>query len=347
MQAAEIRKEQKEINFLTRIISAPADARASFVARAGAALASAGYTGSHSEQQRLQAEQRSLNAEWKRLDEDRAAREARERQEYAELASVSKRLRDLEERAVEDRKRAPASSRDYREHADMLRTNKQNRLGTEAVSSDERQRGRGARSGQGDGKENRQKLDYRPPPYPTPPGHGRPGPARGSTGGEQDARRRGEHRDYLPESELEGEGRLPGERGALEREGVWEGARKNEDSGRRDYVGSITGGGFLQSVREGEGEGERTWNGEGNRAKLDYRPPPYPTPPGHGRPGPARGASGEEEEGREGDVQRNLEDLRLYYNRGEELREAQRNDRHAEERYEGYPPAPPCSSLDT
>jgi len=176
VQAAEIRKEQKEINFLTRIISAPADARASFVARAGAALASAGYTGSHSEQQRLQAEQRSLNAEWKRLDEDRAAREARERQEYAELASVSKRLRDLEERAVEDRKRAPASSRDYREHADMLRTNKQNRLGTEAVSSDERQRGRGARSGQGDGKENRQKLDYRPPPTRPPPGTGGLGP---------------------------------------------------------------------------------------------------------------------------------------------------------------------------
>ena len=353
-QAAEIRKEQKEINFLTGIISAPADDRASFVARAGAALASVGYTGSHSEKQRLQAEQRRLNAEWKRLDEHRAAREARERQEYAELASVSKRLRDLEEREVEDRKRAPASLRDHREHADMLRT-KANSLGTarsdEAVSSDGRQRGRGARSGQGDGEESRQKLDYRPPPYPTPPGHGRPGPARGSTGGEQDARRRGENRDYLPETELEGEGRLPGERAALEREGVWEGERKNEDSGRRDYVGSIAGGGFLRSVREGEREGvregeregERTWHGEGNRAKLDYRPPPYPTPPGHGRPGPARGGSGEE--GREGGVQRNLEDLRLYYNRGEELREARRNDRHAEERYERYRP-PPLLSLD-
>ncbi len=70
-------------------------------------------------------------------------------------------------------------------------------------------------------------------------------PGRSPLQSPKDARRRGEHRDYLPETELEGEGRLPGERAALEREGVWEGERKNEDSGRRDYVGSITGGGFL------------------------------------------------------------------------------------------------------
>jgi hypothetical protein len=67
------------------------------------------------------------------------------------------------------------------------------------------------------------------------------------------------NRDYLPETELEGEGRLPGERATLEREGVWEGERKNEDSGRRDYVGSIAGGGFLAAGKGMARRAGRSW----------------------------------------------------------------------------------------
>ena len=76
--------------------------------------------------------------------------------------------------------------------------------------------------------------------------------------------------------------------------------------------------------------------------QLDHRPPPYPTPPGHGRPGPTAREQLQEEmslrETRDEDRERERMQLdhRWYYNRGEELREAQQEEVRREERWGHY-----------
>ena len=69
------------------------------------------------------------------------------------------------------------------------------------------------------------------------------------------------------------------------------------------------------------------------RPKLDFRPPPYPHPPGRGRP--ATGEQDHEEVARELKRARSA-DERLYYNKGEELREAERDERHRDERWSHF-----------
>lgn len=126
------------------------------ISQIGKRLQEAGYTGSRSEQARIKSEQETLAKGWHELDKHRAEREESARSEAAELSTISRRLKDLEHLEEEDR----AGSRQD-EHQARLRV-----LRGLADSL-------GAGHSQGRSKDER-KLDFRPPPYPHPPGHGRP-----------------------------------------------------------------------------------------------------------------------------------------------------------------------------
>jgi len=121
----------------------------------GKKLEAAGYTGSRSEQEKIKSQQKSLEEGWNALDERRAQREERARSEEAELTSISERLKDLEKLEEDDRDGSREGG--HEERMRVLRGLADNL------------------SGQFEGRsENRPELDMRPPPYPHPPGHGRP-----------------------------------------------------------------------------------------------------------------------------------------------------------------------------
>lgn len=170
-QAKELEAENNEIDFLKKTISASSEvlpAGADAISQIGKRLQAAGYTGSAAEQARIKSEQQTLEHGWRELDQRRAEREESARSEAAELSAISKRLKDLEDLEEEDR----VGSRKG-EHEERLRV-----LRGLADSL-------GAGRGRG-GSKQQPKLDFRPPPYPHPPGHGRPAQGAGDDHGDGD-----------------------------------------------------------------------------------------------------------------------------------------------------------------
>jgi len=120
-QAVELKDEQKEINLLKTIVSASVPKGKSFASFAAKALASAGYTGSRSDSERLDVEKRELDKGWAELRKRKDERSEREQAENDEFASISKRLEDLEAREASDRTTAVSSS-DHAQHMKVTST---------------------------------------------------------------------------------------------------------------------------------------------------------------------------------------------------------------------------------
>ena len=310
VQANELKAEGKEIRFLEDTMSAHKSNGASFVSYLGKTLASAGFTGSSRERLRLKEERRNLAAGWAALDKKRAARAAHKQAEDEEFAAISRRLQDLEKRQEEDTvmasSRRGAHDQNMKVSASVLRPDVD---GLQILQPPSRHM-QTFRETCADMARKVQVL------------HGLVGTlrqqgdgGRGRADAENEARG-GRREDKGAEQSRDGRGYS-----AQEARRIDEAEQSTHYSSRLHQQAAMR----VEDRRQG--------------SQLDFRPPPYPHPPGHGRPG--QGGAREQQEHQQGQQdlsrnqhrraversdeereRRNLDEDLLYYNKAEEVREA-------------------------
>jgi len=310
VQANELKAEGKEIRFLEDTMSAHKSNGASFVSYLGKTLASAGFTGSSRERLRLKEERRNLAAGWAALDKKRAARAAHKQAEDEEFAAISRRLQELEKRQEEDSvmasSRRGAHDQNMKVSASVLRPHVD---GLQILLPPSRHM-QTFRETCADMARKMQVL------------HGLVGTlrqqgdgGRGRADAENEARG-GRREDKGAEQSRDGRGYS-----AQEARRIDEAEQSTHYSSRLHQQAAMR----VEDRRQG--------------SQLDFRPPPYPHPPGHGRPG--QGGAREQQEHQQGQQvlsrnqhrraversdgereRRNLDDDLLYYNKAEEVREA-------------------------
>jgi len=310
VQANELKAEGKEIRFLEDTMSAHKSNGASFVSYLGKTLASAGFTGSSRERLRLKEERRNLAAGWAALDKKRAARAAHKQAEDEEFAAISRRLQDLEKRQEEDTvmasSRRGAHDQNMKVSASVLRPDVD---GLQILQPPSRHM-QTFRETCADMARKMQVL------------HGLVGTlrqqgdgGRGRADAENEARG-GRREDKGAEQSRDGRGYS-----AQEARRIDEAEQSTHYSSRLHQQAAMR----VEDRRQG--------------SQLDFRPPPYPHPPGHGRPG--QGGAREQQEHQQGQQdlsrnqhrraversdeereRRNLDEDLLYYNKAEEVREA-------------------------
>ena len=310
VQANELKAEGKEIRFLEDTMSEQKTKGARFVSYVGKTLASAGFTGSSRERLRLKEERRNLAAGWAALDKKRAARAAHKQAEDEEFAAISRRLQELEKRQEEDTvmasSRRGAHDQNMKVSASVLRPDVD---GLQILQPHSRHM-QTFRQICADIARKVQVL------------HGLVGTlrqqgdgGRGRADAENEARG-GRREDKGAEQSRDGEGYTGQE------------ARKIDEAQQsRHYSSRLHQHAAMRVADRRQG------------SQLDFRPPPYPHPPGHGRPG--QGGAREQQEHQQGQQdlsrnqhrraversdeereRRNLDDNLLYYNKAEEVREA-------------------------
>ena len=185
-QAKELRADTREIALLRHTIALPS------TTAVGSALSAAGLSGSTTEQDRIDKQERQLNQEWAALRRRKDAREERAKLESREFEVLSKRLAALEAREEEDRQLAESRQENHDQRMKVLRI-LAGAMGTphtgsvaeggEAAAAEALSKPLAVASSTEDANLRKipiasTRLDFRPPPYPQPPGHGRLGPAK-------------------------------------------------------------------------------------------------------------------------------------------------------------------------
>ena len=185
-QAKELRADAREIALLKHTIALPS------TTAKGSALPAARRSGSTTERDRIDKQERQLNEEWAALRRRREAREERAKVEDREFEVLSKRLAALEAREEEDRQLAESRHENHDQRMKVLRI-LAGAMGTphtggvteggEAAAAEALSKPSAVASSTEDANLRKipiasTRLDFRPPPYPQPPGHGRLGPAK-------------------------------------------------------------------------------------------------------------------------------------------------------------------------